>query len=518
MPPVRPTTENSSPALAPAVFRGSSWAAMGAVFSRGVGLAAQIVLGLLLSDHDFGVYAIAIGVSSVLTVLRDGGARQLLISRPKEHAQLLAPVFWIAVAFALGTGALLALTAPLAAGADSDVATLLLIIALVQPLSVPGSILSARLQIDLRFGALTAIQSTLALVRFGGAVLLAWRGFGPLSFVLPLIPMAFIEWAWAWALTRDHPWFSGPRLRQWRGLLRVSAWAVIGSAGIAAINSGVPVVLGVLVPSGVVGVYFFAQQLVTQIGIVLGASLAQVLFPAFTRLLAEPERKRRATLRALRQSMLLASPMCAAMAAIIIPFESLVWGGKWAQAAHAVIVMALVYPINVASAIPVAVQQSRSDFRAWGLGVNVVALVTFAGAGIAAALSPDPLPIAAASSVAMALASILYTAWALRPLSIGLRDVLGAIAPAWAMASIAAGLALVADAWFMTHWPALVRCLLGGAIFTLGFAALVRLVVVDQVIESVNMLPSPLRRVANGLLRLRSGIAAPAADRGPSGP
>lgn len=325
MRPVRPTTENSPQALAPAVFRGSSWAAMGAVFSRGMGLAAQIVLGLLLSDHDFGVFAIAIGVSSVLTVLRDGGARQLLISRPKEHAQLLAPVFWIAIAFAVGTGALLALTAPLAAGADSDVATLLLIIALVQPLSVPGSILSARLQIDLRFGAITAIQSTLALVRFGGAVVLAWRGFGALSFVLPLIPMAFIEWAWAWALTRDHPWFSGPRLHQWRGLLRVSAWAVVGSAGIAAINSGVPVVLGVLVPSGVVGVYFFAQQLVTQIGIVLGASLAQVLFPAFTRLLGEPERKRRATLRALRQSMLLASPMCAAMAAIIIPFESLVW-------------------------------------------------------------------------------------------------------------------------------------------------------------------------------------------------
>lgn len=518
MRPVSIRTENSGKALAPTVFRGSSWVAMGAILSRGIGLAAQILLGLLLSDRDFGVYAIAIGVSSVLTVLRDGGARQLLISRPAQHASLLAPVFWIAVTFACATAVLLAATAPLAAGADSSVATLLLIIALAQPLSVPGSILSARLQIDLRFGPLTAIQSTLAFVRFGGAVFLAWRGYGPLSFVLPLIPMAFIEWAWAWALTRDQPWFARPRVRQWRSLLRVSAWAVAGSAGIAAINSGVPVVLGVLVPAGVVGLYFFAQQLVAQIGIVLGASLAQVLFPAFTRMLDDPARKRRAVLRSLRQAMLLASPLCAGMAAVIIPFESLVWGGKWAAAAESVIVMALVYPINVASAIPVAVQQARADFRAWGIGVNAVAVVTFMGAAGAAISRPEPLPIAAASSLALALASILYTAWALRPLSIGLKDVLGAVAPAWVMAACAAILAIIIDTWVMNHWPALVRCLLAGSIFTLGFAALVRLVVVDQVIESVGLLPAPMRRLAAGLLRLHAGHASPRADKDTSRP
>ena len=38
--------------------------------------AAQIALGRLLSDEDFGVYAIAISIGALASVLRDGGAHR----------------------------------------------------------------------------------------------------------------------------------------------------------------------------------------------------------------------------------------------------------------------------------------------------------------------------------------------------------------------------------------------------------------------------------------------------------
>lgn len=501
---VEPRTENSSPgALAPAVVRGSTWSASGAMLSRIIGLLAQVALGLLLSDHDFGIYAVAIGVSNVLTVLRDGGARQLLVARPADYDRLLPPVFWMAMVFALGTAGLLAASTLLVARQQSEIGTLLLIIALAQPIGIPGAILSARLQIEMRFGALTAIASTLSVIRFGGAVLLAWLGLGPLSFVLPLIPMALLEWAWAWALTRDTPWLKGANPALWRSLLGVSGWAVAGSAGIAAINGGVPVVLKLIVPTGVIGLYFFAQQLVAQAGIVLGASLAQVLFPAFTHLRDDPERKKRAILRALRQSTLLASPLCAGMAAVIVPFEALIWGGKWAAAADSVVVMALAYPINIIAAIPVAVQQSRAQFRAWGLGVNAIALATFAGAAWMAIRVPEAYPIAVASSLAMAISTLAYTLWALRPIGITPTQVIGAIAPGWALGSLAAWLAILADRILLPSAPLSLRVIMGGVVFLFSFAAMIRVCVPEQIRESVEMLPTPIRPMTSGLLRLR---------------
>lgn len=503
----------TAPALGRSVVRGSSWVIASSLVSRGAGFLAQVGIGYFLTPDDLGVYASAIAASSVLTVLRDGGVRHVLISRPRDFDRLMGPAFWIASCFALLTALVLALYAGLNAAwkaGDVDggaVAAVLLVIAASQPLSVPGAILSARLQVDLRFGAFTAIQTVMGLMRYGGTVLLAWAGLGPLSFVIPLIPMSLLEWAWAWRLTGRRPWREGARLGEWRGLLTLSWWVVGGSAGIAAINAGVPMVVNRLMPIEVVGVYYFAQQIVAQIGIVLAASLGQVLFPAFSRIAEEPERKAAAALRAMRQLMLAASAACAGLAAVYAPLERILsglWGDKWRDSVPVLIVLAASYPINVATAVPNAVQQARRDFRGYGLGMGAVALLVLGASGLAAWWWGTALGVAGGSSAAVVVGALVYTVVALRPLGIGATAVLGALGPGWMLGWVAAGAVMAADRWLMAGWPVTVRFVVCGTCFGVAYAVLVRVTAPGLLREAVAVLPGGLGARAAYVLALRT--------------
>ena len=121
------------------------------------------------------------GDLSLTTILKDGGVRQLLIQRGQsEFESLVGPVFWMAMAFNVGTGALLAAAAPLAAGlyGHAVIAPMLLVVAASISLSTPSAILQAKMTIDLRFGALARIAVGSAIVRYAGSVVLAWAGLG----------------------------------------------------------------------------------------------------------------------------------------------------------------------------------------------------------------------------------------------------------------------------------------------------------------------------------------------------
>lgn len=503
-----------------AVAHGSAWLVISSVATRAASFLAQILLGWLLFKNDFGIYALAMSVSSLAAVLRDGGVRQLLVQRHRDYPRLIGPVFWMAGAFNAATGLIIALLAPILAAAyhEPRVGWLMLVIAVSQPLGTPGAILTTRLQIDLRFREIGRIAVVSALVRYVGAVLLAWLGFGALSFVLPLPVLAVIEGAMAWAYTRERPWRLAPRLAEWWPMFRDTRWVIAGTFGIAGLNLGSNMVISFFVPLTVVGVYFFAFQIVMQIGMLLSANVYQVLTAAFARIVHDPERERAAAERALRQVMLVAAPMCLGLAATFYPVEMLIWKGKWADAADAVQVIGLLYPINIAASVVLAVIQARGRFRLWGLSLVGMALATLGGAALGAAIHGSAAGAALYSGLANAVTALLVAILGFSGLGLRPRHILGDIGPAWLIAIAAGAAAMSVDLYVLTSLqppatPAgpslillsLIRAAIVSGVFCAAFAFLSRVLIPGHLKEALLVAPARLRPLAAGILWLGPG-------------
>lgn len=492
-----------------AALHGSFWMMVQTIVGRVASLAATVCLGWWLTKSDFGVYGLAMSIASLATVMRDGGVRNLLVQRHAEHDALIGPVFYMALAFNLTTGLLIAgMAYPMAAWfGQPAVVPLMFVIAATQPLSTPGAILQVKLFGQMRFGVYSFIQSVSAMIRFGGAIVLAGLfgdRLGAMAFVLPLPACAVFEWAAAWWWNRETVWRRGAGVDRWLGMLSHTSWLMLGGFAIAVMNWGTNVVLGgVTKDAEFVGVYFFAFQIIIQVGMLLSSNINQVLFPVFTRLLGEPERLRQAVLRSLRQMMLLAGVLSLGLAVTFAPLERLIWGGKWAGAGEAVRVLGALYPLMVALAIPLAIQQAKGAFRQWGIGLIVVGAINLAGAVVGALVFHSATGVALAVGVMGGLAATGYAVVIARGIGVPWTRSLGAMMPPWIVALAAAGVTLALPWYFQWNMHPLAEFVVMGVVFTLVFAAVVRVAFPWRVRETIGVLPARVRALACRVMLLR---------------
>lgn len=511
-----------TPAMGHTVGRGLTWVVGNTAISKVVSLGAFVILGWLLSDQDFGLYALAFSLAAFVQVFRDGGVVQLLIQRgEREYQRLLGPVFWMAFGCNLATGLALAAIAPLAAAYYNEprLAQLLLVIAASLPMGTPGAVMSARLQMDLRFGVLTRIQMASAVIRSGGTVLLAFLGAGPLSFVLPLPVIALFEGVCTYAVTRQAPWRRHPGFTQWRGMVSSAKWLIILALSSAALNQGAYLMLGAIVKdAAVVGVFAWAFQLISQVDSLLSATAATVLFPALSRLNLDPERQENAAVRSTRLLMVFAAPATVGLALVIDPLEKLVWHGRWDAAVFPVQALAVFYSARVLFAVPAAALQARGLFRA-----NAI-LILWSGAGMMLAAAGGALADKSADSIALWIGVYIgvgcgvLTLHGMKLVGVHRRRMLGAVIPAALIAAAAAAVALAID-WttgraFAPVKPGAVRLglrlVLLGSVFTGVYGILLRLLLPGAVREILSLAPARVRPFAAMVLGLRAanGTAA----------
>jgi PST family polysaccharide transporter len=469
-----------------------------------VSFGAQVILGALLSAHDFGVFAISTSIAALTSVLRDGGVRQLLVQRGDEYESLAGPLFWMGFSLNLIAGTLLVAATPILSAVyhEPQLRIMLLITALSVPLATPSAVLSARLGVDLRFKAISLMQTGSAMVRYGGAVVFARAGLGPISFVLPLPLVALFEWTVTYSLTRSALWSRRAEIGRWKGLFTSAQWVLLGTFAVGLCNTGTYFLLGILLPASVVGDYFFAYQLVIQVGILLAANLNQVLFPALARLRAEPERQRAAVLRALRVLMLVAAPMSLGLVAVFSPMESLIWHGRWAASVVPVQVISICYPLNVVLGVPMSLQLANGAFREWGL------MLLLYGAGLVVAGGIGALATGTATGVAfwtggyIVVGSMLYTSTSLKRVGLRATALVQALAPSWALSSAAAGVAVLIDRESLPASSLITRILVTTAAFVVILGAGLRWTIPAQVREVLALAPDAARRPLLSALRL----------------
>jgi O-antigen/teichoic acid export membrane protein len=208
---VTSAAETAAPAAAMGhqVRAGMAWTMGLTIVGRGLSLAAQVVLAAIFSEGDWGVFAIFTSIFLVVTCLRHFSLNQLLLQRgPEAFERLVGPVYWlVSVLHWACAGLIAALAWPLSWLYQHEMLMWYMLIGAASLLpGAPAVVYIARLQQQLRFREATIITGASSFVRFGGQIGLALAGVGPLSFVLPMLATAMVEWVMGWWFVREALW------------------------------------------------------------------------------------------------------------------------------------------------------------------------------------------------------------------------------------------------------------------------------------------------------------------------
>ncbi|TMV83881.1 hypothetical protein FGG78_22240, partial [Thioclava sp. BHET1] len=365
---------------------GALWIAAATFGGRILSFLAQIVLGWLLSKNDFGIYAAAVSLSAATQGMLQGGTRNILIQKGERHWRWLAgPAFWVALLFngfaalalaGVAGGMALLSFAPGTAFADPRLPMLLLVIAATFVLTTPEVIFRARFSMKLQFRTLSSLTIQRQVVQYASMILLALAGAGPMSFVLPLLFATLYTTAISYWHLREKIWRNPLHRRLWPALLSRSKWLVLTAVTLSLLNQGDYLALGRLVPAAILGIYYFAFQIVMQLQLLLGTNLQNVLLPVMSRIKDEPERFRSALLRALRVLTLFGCAAGFGMAAIYAPLEHLIWHGKWASSVLPVQVFAACFPFRMLWSMVNISMMASASYR------KLAALTAIAAAGL----------------------------------------------------------------------------------------------------------------------------------------
>ncbi len=158
---------DASAAIGERARTGLSWSIGAAGAAKVLGFLCQFALAWFISKREFGIYAIAISLSVVLSVLRDGGLPMVLIEKGRRFNLFAGPVFWMMMAINTATAlAIVAIAIPAARFYEEpELAAVIALFAATVPLCVPASLLSLRMTVDMRFRELAIVQVVSAVAR-----------------------------------------------------------------------------------------------------------------------------------------------------------------------------------------------------------------------------------------------------------------------------------------------------------------------------------------------------------------
>ena len=470
------------------VMRSTYWMLLNSGAVKALGFLTQVVLALLLAKEDFGVFALAMALSALLTNFRGGGMLQWFIQGGRvSYEDRSGPVFWLSTAFNLLLGALIC-TVAIPAGqflGDSQIGQLVLITGAAFPLLSFGAYYKSCLAIDLRMKEVTQIEIAGTTIRSLLMVGLAIAGFGPLSFVLPLPVSHAVEGLLGYRFIREQPWRKDARVREWAGLIWRTRWILAGTFVITLGLQADYLVLGQFISLASVGVYFFAYQMTFMSASIITNNVRRVLTPA---LVAVPDdRVAAAAVAAARTTLTFGAPILLVLACIIEPAESLIWSGKWADAVVPVQVMCLGLPLQLLTMVTQASLNSSGNFRLWTAVNSVRAAFTVVGAGVAGTFFADDISmIAAVMAGSFALANLIQVRVAFGDLGVRTRELLPAI---WQ--SVALGPLVVVVVLLLTEemrTPAWATIIIAPAIFLVAYLAVMMAVARTNLRSTVHAL------------------------------
>ncbi|MFI2488156.1 oligosaccharide flippase family protein [Promicromonospora kroppenstedtii] len=418
------------------VGRALRWSTTGTVVVRLGNLGLGIVIARIVSPEEFGLYAIALTVQSVVMALADLGLSADLVRSP-DFERRTGPVAVLGLVTGGTLTLLTALSAPALASAmgGPGAAGPIAILAATFLLAGVGVVPFATLQRKLDQRGLFRSNA----IDFGvGAVVtlvLAALGYGLVGLAVGRVAGQACGVATQFWLTRARLRFSWDRTVA-RSVLAFGLPVAAANLLSWVLLSVDRVVLGNLAGAVELGFYVLAANISTWPMTLVGQALRSVTLPAFSQV---RERARAALVPLLGPVWWAVAAAAAMLAALANPVVVLVYGARWEPAAQILVPLAVVGAVRVVSDVLAGYLYALGRSRGV-LAVQVVWLVALVPATVAGARLGGSMGVATAQAVVAV--GVLVPAYLV--LLRRSRDEVAALAWALAVPGLAAVAAVVA--------------------------------------------------------------------------
>lgn len=338
----------TAPRLSVLVRRGAAWNALSTLLLRLVNIIVTAVVAHILAPRDFGVFAVALTVYTIVLNISEFGVASCLV-RADLNINVMAPTMFTVslVTSGMAAGVMAEFARPIAAALGSangaQAIRVMSIVVLITGFSaVPGAQLTRDFKQDKLFLAniISLIPSTAVLL------ILAKSGSGALAFAWSRVIASGVMCAVMVASVHKH-YLPGISRRALSVLFRFG----LPLAGANVVNFILINVdyafVGHLMGPVALGAYVLAYTIASLPTLLLANVINSISMPAFSRVKKDPERLKEAMTTALRVLSLILMPMCFLLLALSRPLVFTVYGHKWAASVEVLAILSIYGGISI---------------------------------------------------------------------------------------------------------------------------------------------------------------------------
>lgn len=375
------------------VLQGGLIMSVVAVAVRTSSFIAQLVLGRLLVEEEFGLYALALSFVTIQASVRSIMRPVLIEAVAKNPGE--ATYLHRTIVYTLGVLAVAGIGLSPILGRlfdEPDLAWLLVPMFALMPFQLAPTLGVSRLAEAMQFSKVGRVEAVAGFVRHATTIAAAFAGLGPFSFVVGALGAAATEIVMVRWFLGTWPSLGPPDLtllreRAGAALQRGQTRRWIWVSAIALSLGAAGDYLGASITSTIelVGLYFFAYQLTGALFVPMNLAASTVLVPAFTRI--DDTASRRSSYLATTQALTVTGTLFfMAVSIALAPLMHLMWGGRWDDSIVAAVLFALYAPVRLTHPSTQNVARACGYWTLFVTDMILVGSITFVAAVIGGAV------------------------------------------------------------------------------------------------------------------------------------
>jgi len=299
---------------------------------KGLSAIFTTLLAVVLGPKDYGVASIALMYIAFLQLFLDQGLVTALIQKLDLETEHLDSVFWLDMVLGVGLIIVSVLCSGWWAAKNHapEIRTIISVLSLDIPIAALATVQGALMRKEMNFKGFAICSNVSMLISGVVGVCMAFTGFGVWALVCQQIVRDLVNCVMVW---RFNTW--RPRFRfSWkhlRDLMNFSILNFVAQLGLFAEGQASAILLGLFYGPLAVGLYRYAERLMSAVITMATSSIQSVALPEFSRFQNSPLELRKSILACIRLSSGVTLPALAGLAAVSTPLLVFL-GPNWVPA------------------------------------------------------------------------------------------------------------------------------------------------------------------------------------------
>ena len=310
------------------IAKGAAWMVLFRLLDRMIGIVSTVILARLLIPADFGLVAMAMSIIALIELATAFSFEIALIQKQDPQREHFDTAWTLNILIAVAGALLTAAVAYPAASfyGDPRLGPVMFAIGGAWLISGFENIGVVNFRRQMNFAAEFRLLATKRVASF---IITMAAAFAFQSYWALVIGMAAGRVVGVILSYAMHPFRPRPTLKKARELFSFSGWMLVNNIA-GAIGSRVPhFLIGRAFGAQTLGAYTIAAEIAALAHTELIAPINRAMFPAYSRLVAEPAAFRKTCVDATATILLIVLPISVGIAMLAAPFVRLLLGDQW---------------------------------------------------------------------------------------------------------------------------------------------------------------------------------------------